>query len=193
MCVPALLCRFRRRGRAGGSARGVLPLLMCPEEGWCVTPAVCCRLFAGSRVWGAQRAGQPGAERLPAERTLSPCTGTSPGAEHMVTEPAWDTDLSLLVHPSAPGAYHAVLSPLGLHTPDSGRCYSLCWRWPSSSCLPSLKESLHWILPSPPSRGRSCVYRCTYSVPQPSFLPLASTAQAREGERPSQSRPDPTP
>lgn len=43
--------------------------------------------------------------------TLSPCTGTSPGAEHLVTELARDMDLSLLVHPSAPGVHHAVLVP----------------------------------------------------------------------------------
>lgn len=37
------------------------------------------------------------------------------------------------------------------------------------------------------------MYICTYSVPQSSFLHLASTAQAQEGERPCQSGPTPTP
>lgn len=42
-------------------------------------------------------------------------------------------------------------------------------------------------------RRRSCVYICTYSVPPSSSLHLASPTQAREGERPCQSGPDPAP
>lgn len=54
--------------------------------------------------------------------------------------------------------------------------------------FPAPKESLHWIVPSPSPQA---VYICTYSVPQSSFLHLASIAQAREGERPCQSGPNP--
>lgn len=46
--------------------------------------------------------------------------------------------------------------------------------------------------PSPGASG-GAVYICTYSVPQSSFLHLASIAQAREGERPCQSGPNPAP
>lgn len=46
---------------------------------------------------------------------------------------------------------------------------------------------------SPQGRRWSCVYICTYSVPQFSSLHLASPTQAREGERPCQSGPDPAP
>lgn len=46
---------------------------------------------------------------------------------------------------------------------------------------------------SPQGRRQSCVYICTYSVPQSSSLHLASPTQAREGERPCQSGPDPAP
>lgn len=43
--------------------------------------------------------------------TLSPGTGASPGAEHLVLELAGDMDLSLLVHPSAPAVRCAMLVP----------------------------------------------------------------------------------
>lgn len=43
--------------------------------------------------------------------TLSPGAGVSPGAEHLVPELAGDTDLSLLVHPSAPAVHRAMPVP----------------------------------------------------------------------------------
>ena len=43
--------------------------------------------------------------------TLSPGAGVSPGAEHLVPELAGDTDLSLLVHPSAPAVHRALPVP----------------------------------------------------------------------------------
>ena len=43
--------------------------------------------------------------------TMSPRAGASPGAEHLVPEPAGDSDLSLLVHPSAPAVHRAMLVP----------------------------------------------------------------------------------
>nr|KAF6416190.1 hypothetical protein HJG59_009477 [Molossus molossus] len=63
------------------------------------------------------------------------------------------------------------------------------------SCLPSLEGKFALDCPEPPPHGAGggAVYICTYSVPQSSFLHLASTAQAREGERPCQSGPTPAP
>lgn len=118
--------------------------------------------------------------------TLSPGTGASPGAG--------DTDLSLLVHPSAPAVRCAMLVP---SRPPHAWLGEILF--PPTALAVLFKSSLlegKFALDSaepPTPGGRSCVYRCTYSVPQPSFLPLASTAQARDGERPSQSGPDATP
>lgn len=96
-------------------------------------------------------------------------------------------------------SHHAILVPsLALTAPRTKDPRGRKGPGPSDGCpdrvFPPLKESLHWIVPSPlpTGRRRSHVYMYILSA-SVSFLHLTSTAQAQEGERPCQSGPNPAP
>lgn len=127
-----------------------------------------------------------------------PLTGGETGPERkeltVLTEPGWTRDSWLLAHPPLPSFSPRDASPFsGLPPPgqgtlgEKGAC-SLGGHWLSPSCLPSPEGKFALDGPEPSPQA---VYICTYSVPQSSFLHLASIAQAREGERPCQSGPTP--
>ena len=89
--------------------------------------------------------------------TLSPGAGVSPGAEHLVPELAGDTDLSLLVHPSAPAVHRAM--PVPSRPPGPRVLAPESWQAMRGCGRPPRKEFSGTPQPLPGPSGLSC-YPC---------------------------------